>query len=589
MKIPVCVALFTLAVIGAGPARAVEHFPRADWTDAPNPLASPHAVPGGMLTAFGGQYPQSLNYYLANNTFTADIFGMMYETLLGSGSVSADYEPALAAAWSISDDQRTFTFRLDPNARWSDGRPITAEDVRWTFDAILNPTNLTGPHKVGLQTFEPPEVVSNDVIRFTAREVHWRNLGAAGGFHILPKHVFEGQDFNRIHFDFPVVSGPYRRGDLREGVALRMERRPDWWARAYVRHAHVANFETLQFRFFAEQENAYEAFRQGQLDFYPVYMARQWVQEAQGERFDKNWIVKQRIENHRPVGFQGFAMNMRRPPFDDVRVRRAMSHLVDRERMNATLMYGQYFLHRSFYEDLYNADTPPDTPLIPYDRDAARAMLAEAGWAANPRTGILEKDGRPFRFQFLTRDASSDKFLAIVAEALKDVGIAMQIDKKDWAAWSKDMDNFNYDMTWAAWGAGLYKDPESMWASAEADRPSGNNITGFKNAEVDALIERQKAIFDVEARHAIVRAIDGIVTREYPYALLWNLNATRLLYWNKFGTPDTVLGKYGDERAAFWYWWFDPDSDAELREAMQSGAFLPPRPQRVVFDDHYRP
>jgi len=220
-----------------------------------------------------------------------------------------------------------------------------------------------------------------------------------------------------------------------------------------------------------------------------------------------------------------------------------------------------------------------------FNKDKARALLQEAGWKANPKTGILERDGKPFTFKFLTRAPSTDKFLAIYGEDLKDVGIELVIDQKDWAAWSKDMDEFNFDMTWAAWSGSLFKDPESMWASREADRPGGNNITGFKNAEVDALIERQRAIFDIEQRNEICRAIDAIATREVPYILLWNINYVRLLYWNKFGTPPTVLSKFGDERAAYSLWWYDEDSASALADAQARDARLPPRPAMVQFDE----
>ncbi len=584
---PASFSLLASLLLTASTSRADDLFPKPDWKDAPNPLASPHATPGGTLAIHAGPYPQSFNYLLENNAFCAEVFSAMYESLLSTSPLTADYEPGLAERWSISDDKKIFTFWLDPNARWSDGQPITADDVRWTYDTIMNPTNLTGVHKVALETFSPPEVVSSNIIRFTAREVHWRNLGAAGGFPILPRHAYEGQNFNKINFAFPVVSGAYRMGELQDGVSLKMERRADWWARRYLRYAHTGNFQTLLFRFYAESENAFEAFKKGTIDLFPVYMARLWVNDAKGERFDKNWIVRQRVENHQPIGFQGFAMNMRRPPFDDLKVRSAMCNLIDRERMNVTLMYSQYFLHRSYFEDLYSPENPCHNPYFPFDKEAARALLKEAGWVANPESGFLEKDGKRFSFHFLSRDASSDKFLSIYSEDLKDVGIELLIDKKDAAAWSKDMDEFNYDMTWAAWSAGLYKDPEDMWSSKEAERKAGNNITGFRDPQVDALIEKQKNIFDVQARHTIVREIDAIVAAQCPYALLWNINATRLLYWNKFGTPPTVLSKFGDERAAYGYWWFDPDSAADLEAAMASGDFLPPRPERIVFDETF--
>jgi microcin C transport system substrate-binding protein len=442
---------------------------------------------------------------------------------------------------------------------------------------------------VGLEVFDPPEVRPGNAVRFTAREVHWRNLREAGSLLILPKHAFQTAEFNKINFEFPVVSGPYRLGEIKEGVFVKMKRRNDWWGRALERNRNVLNFETLTFRYFAERENAFEVFKKGLIDFYAVYTSRLWVNETRGEKFSKNWIVKQKVRNRKPVGFQGFAMNARRPPFDDLRVRRAMAHLLDRERMNRTIMYSQYFMHRSYYEDLYSSERPCTNEVYLFSVERARALLDEAGWSADPDTGRLTKDGRRFSFSFLTRDPSSDKFLAIYNEALKDVGIEMRIDRKDWAAWSKDMDEFNYDMTWAAWGAGLFKDPEPMWASKEADRRGGHNITGFKNARVDALIEEQKTIFDVNRRHEICRQIDAIVTSRCPYVLLWNIDYVRLLYWNKFGAPRTVLSKYGDESGAYAYWWRDEDSAADLRDAVESGDFLPPRDPAVSFDEAFKP
>lgn len=572
------------------PAQATdEQFPKPEWRDLPNPAANSNAPSGGQLCVFAGQYPRSFNYYLDNNSFSAELFGALYETLLTMNPITLDYEPALANHWSISDDKTIFTFHINPAAQWSDGTPVTAADVQWTFAAILNPTNMTGPHKVALETFHPPEVINERCIRFKAKAVHWRNLNAIGGFQILPHHVFKDVDFNKINFAFPVVSGPYRLGEIKEGLHATLQRRPDWWHRVAPSSQGMSNFDRIKFRFFEEQENAFEAFKKGEIDLFAVYMARLWVNETTGEKFNRHWIVKQKVFNQNPVGFQGFAMNSRRPPFNDLRVRKALCHLLNRERMNATLMYNQYFLHRSYFEDLYDALHPCPNPLMAFDKEKARTLLADAGWKANPRTGLLEKDGKPFAFRFLNRDASSEKFLSIFAEDLRAVGIEMRVEQKDWASWTRDMDEFNYDMTWAAWGASVFKDPEGMWSSKEADRKGGINITGFKNDAVDRWIEKQKSIFNVQERHAICREIDRVVYAEHPYILLWNINYTRLLYWNKFGTPPTLLGKYGNESAAYWLWWHDDDNAADLKQAMQDNADLPARPLEVRFDAAFPP
>lgn len=562
-----------------------EWLPGPDWSEAPSPLASPHAVPGGRINIYAGQYPKSFNYYLDNNTFTAELFGAMYETLLGRNPVTLEDEPGLARRWRVSDDLRTFTFEIDPAARWSDGHPVTAHDVRWTYDAIMHPENLTGVHKVALENFDSPEVIDDYTIRFTANSVHWRNLMACAGFHVLPRHALEGVDFNRMHFEFPVVSGPYRLGPVVEGRSVALERRSDWWQRESPRTRGTGNFQTLVFRFFASRDTAFEAFVKGDVDLFPVYTARVWEEDARGERYDNHWIVKQAVYNRQPIGFQGFAMNMRRAPFKDVRIRRALAHLLDRRKMNRTLMYNQYFMHRSYYEDLHAETGEGAGELLEFDPVRARELLDQAGWAVNSQTGLREKDGESLRVRFLTRDIMTDRFLAIYAEDLRDAGIELRIDRKDWAGWSRDMDEFNYDMTWAAWSAGVFKDPEGMWHSREAARIGGNNYTGFQDPRVDELIERQKTIFDVSERHHLVREIDRLIAGQVPYVLLWYTNATRLLYWNRFGTPPWVLSKYGRENSAYWYWWFDQDIDSELRESMEQRLSLPPRPAEVRFDD----
>jgi microcin C transport system substrate-binding protein len=248
-------------------------------------------------------------------------------------------------------------------------------------------------------------------------------------------------------------------------------------------------------------------------------------------------------------------------------------------------MYGQYFLHRSYFEDLYSPARPCPHPLIEFRPARAAELLDRAGWTVDPGTGLRAKDGRTLSIRFLTRSSSSDKFLAIYKEDLRDAGVELSIERKDWAAWAKDMDRYDFDMTWAAWGASVRKDPESMWLSTEADRPSGNNITGFRDEAVDALIAEQRVLFDIEARHEICRTIDAILVERLPYILLWNIDYTRLLYWNRFGMPETVLSKYGNESSAVTLWWLDSALDAELERAMREGAAMPPPPAEIRYDD----
>ena len=581
IMLSVCVCLVSMA--------GAQEFPAPDWQEDMSPFASPDAYPGGELSYWPGPFPKSFNYYLDTTSTPSKLFNLMFETLLVVNALTLEFEPSLAGSWSVSADKTVFEFTLDERARWSDGVPVSARDVAWTYAAVMDPENLTGPHKISFERFNTPEVIDERTIRFTAREVHWKNLVSLGSFHILPAHVFKDRNFNKINFEFPVTGGAYGVESLQEGIALTLKRREDWWQRGRPRTRGIANFERLKFRFFTDRDNAFAEFKTGNLDFYPVYTAARWATETTGEAYDNNWIVKQEVYNHDPIGFQGFAMNLRREKFADRRVRLALAHLLDRAGMNRTLMYDSYFLHRCYFEVLYDEQTPCRGPDIRFDKDKARRLLEEAGWQVNQDTGLLEKDGQPFIIHFLTRNQTSDKYLAVYREDLNDVGIQLEFVRKDWAAWVKDMDEFNFDMTWAAWSAALFKDPESLWHSREADRAGGQNITGYKNPEVDAMIDGLRTEFDINKRHSMVREIDAILANDIPYILLWNLDYRRLLYWNKFGTPKTVLPKVLGSEGAYTFWWYDEDAAADLEYARETGLSLPGRDDIIVFDDVFQP
>ena len=562
-----------------------QSYPEEGWTESPSPLASEFAEPGGKISMYASQFPKSFNYQIDNNVFSREIFRLMFEPLLDTDPITLEDMPGIASEWEISEDKKSFTFHLDPRAMWSDGKPITPEDVIWSFEAVKNPDHLTGPFQSIMNRLVKIEKTGDRSVTIHAEKVHWKNLQACTAFRILPSHWWKDQDFNKVNYEFPVVSGPYALGEVSEPHFARMEKRENYWRADSAVTEGILNFDTIEYRFYSQRDVAFESFKKDQFDIFAVYTSSRWIKETEGDRFEKNWIAKQSVHNYNPIGFQGFAMNQRREPFSDKRVRRALAHLLDRERMNQTIMFNQYVLTQSFWPDLWDASHPCPNELIAFDVAEARALLKEAGWAVNPASGKLEKDGKPFVINFLSRDPSSSKFLLIYEEALNDVGIELKIDQKDWAAWTRDMDEFNFDMTWAAWGASPIKDPETMWHSENADVKSSSNITGFKNERVDELIEKTTDMFSVEERHAVIREIDEIIYEETPYVLLWNIDYVRLLYWNRFGMPDHILGKYSDEWAAVDYWWADEFQGDDLKAAVEAGETLPAPPRDVYFDE----
>ena len=582
------VAAAASTLLAASVSAGLKWHPADDWKDTPDPVASPYAKKGGTIRFNGGNPPKSLCEYVDNNTYTRMTFSLMYEGLITTDSETLEFAPALARRWAESDDGREFHFVIDERAKWSDGVPVTAADVKWTFDSVMAPTSDTGPWKVVLGVFESPEIVDDHTVIFRKKgdsPKNWRDLSPCGSFYVLPKHAFESQDFNKLELLDAPVSGPYRLSRVDEQIETEFTRVPQWWKADFPSSRGVCNFDKIVMRYYVDSANAFEAFKKRAIDVYPVYVARVMSNETRGEKFDKNWIVKRRVKNHNPIGFQGFAMNMRRWPFNDIKVRTAMAKLIDRETMNRTMMFNEYFLLRSFYSDIYDTSAPCRNPLIMYDIEGAKKLLAEAGFLKNPKTGKLEKEGRPFRFTFLSRAASEDKFLSLFNAALLELGIDMSIQRKDFAGWMRDMDEFNFDMTWQAWGSSIFKNPETMWLSTEADRKGSNTTVGFKSEEVDSIIEAEKSMEHMKDRIEAYRRIDALVCEQVPYAFLWQTDVTRLLYWNKFGTPDVILSRYSNEESIFSYWWYDEDRAAELERAMKNHTCLPQVPLNVDFDE----
>lgn len=535
-----------------------------------NPASDPLAKKGGKIRIYSHQFPRSLNYYLEQFTTTARIFTSLYEPLTAYHPFTLETIPHLARDWKISSNKKKFTFYLDPNARWSDGKPITADDVIFTYDTIMNPKHATAVFRISLSRFLKPVKEDELTVTFEAKEVHWNNFNdIASSIFILPKHYFEGKDFNKENMDFPVVSGPYKITEVKKNRYVKLERRGDWWQRAYPFNEGRNNFDQIVYKVYNEEAVALQAFKKGDIDIYPVYSAFVWVEEAKGDAFDKNWIAKQRIFNQKPIGFQGWAMNTRREIFADKRVREAMTLLVDRKLMIDKLAYGEYDPTNSYFPDFYlGNEKNPNTP-SEFNIERARKLLKDAGWKPNAE-GILEKEGKLFQFSILDRDKKTEKYFTVFLEKAKEVGIRASIDTMDLASWSERVDKYDFDMTWAAWGSGVFKDPESQWYSKYADEQGQPNLPGLKIPAVDKLIERQKSEFSLNVRNELLKQLDQIVYKEYPYVLLWHLPSTRLLYWQKYSYPKLPLGKYGDESFSTDYWWYDEEKDKRLIQSMSN-------------------
>ena len=538
-----------------------------------DPIASKDARPCGAITLWGSAMPKSFNMWEDYNSFSAELMGMMFEPLVSLHSTEDREVGILADTWNVSEDGKTFTFHVDPRAKWSDGKPVTAEDVQFYYDVIMDEKNLTPIFKVGLSRFDRPEVVDSLTVKMTAKESHWGNFWEAAGMLAFPKHVWAGKDFNQIRYEFPVVSGPNKIKTFREDRYVELQRRADWWGFKKNWNRGKYNFEKIRYRFMNDQTKALEAFKKQDINAYAIYTSSIWMKQTDFDAIQKGWAVKQRIFNKEPIGFQGMAINLRKPQFQDVRVRRALNMLLNREAMNEKYMYNQYFLLNSYYPDLWEGNQNPTAPLYKFNPDSARALFAEAGYKVNAQ-GVLEKDGKPFAINFITSQEDL-RHLTLFQEDLKKVGVVATIEQMSQSTLRKRLDDADFDLYWVNWGAGRLRDPEASWNSTTALQKGTNNLAGVQDKVVDSLINLQKTEFDLAKRNEILKALDNRLAEIVPYVLMWQCDHHRILYWNRYGTPEKVFDRYNREDAIPVYWWLDPTKSAALDKAMKAGESLP--------------
>lgn len=571
---------------GPPPERVVEDVAvQVENTGEIDPIADPAATRGGTFRTWGGPYPKSLNMWLDYNSFSKSVCELLFEPLVTLHPTKDEPIGVLARSWEISPDGKTYTFNLDPSAKWSDGKPVTAEDVQFFYDVIMDPKNLTSLFRVALSRFSRPEVIDEHTLRITANEPHWANFWTASSMVAFPKHVWKDVDFNKQNFDFPVVSGPYAVEEVKTNRSIGLIRRGDWWGRARRINIGKYNFDHIVWVSMEDRNKTLELLKKGDLDFLAVYTSQIWAEKTDFPQVKKNWVIKQTVINQEPKGFQGMIINLRREKFQDPKVREALSHLLNRQLMNEKLMFNSYFLLNSYYPDLYPGNENPGVPMTKFDPARARELFKEAGWTVGDG-GILQKDGQPFDLTIVHYDGSDLRHLNVFVQDLRSVGVDAKIDIVSRSTFTKRVDNHEFDMMWLNTSANRLRDPEASWASKTADEIATNNYAGVKDEVIDELIEKQKTENDLAKRNDILRQIDARLVEIRPTVLMWQSDKSRILYWNKFGMPKTVFDKFNREDVGpVVYWWYDADKDAALREAMRTDTALPPAPAVVEYSE----
>ncbi len=289
---------------------------------------------------------------------------------------------------------------------------------------------------------------------------------------------------------------------------------------------------------------AFEMFKKGELDVYVVSRARQWVEEMNFDNVQRGLVQKRKVFNSNPQGFEGFGFNTRKPPFDDIRVRKALTLLMDRPQIIEKLMFGEYLPLNSYF-----AATPyenPDNPKNDYDPQEAIKLLADAGWNSRDSQGRLVKGGAPLEVELLYQSKIEEPSITVYQEDLRKVGINVNLRLVTPETLFQLISNRQFQMVDTGWGGLPFPNPETSFKSSLADSNNNNNITGFKNARVDELCEAYDKMFDVKDRVKAIREIDGILANDYQYALQWYAPYTRLLLLEQIRNAAGLSTRTGD-------------------------------------------
>jgi microcin C transport system substrate-binding protein len=545
------------------------------------------ATRGGQLNLTTPSFPKSFNSFVTTTTDSSTVFGLVYDTLMELDSNTLEFKPLIAKSYGISQDKKVFTLKIDPRAKWADGKEITTADVKFTYDTIMNPKNLTSVMRLYYGRFNEPEIIDKYTIKFTAKTVHFQNLEQLAALNIIPKHLFEGKDFNKaFNMSLPPGSGPYTLTEVKEGRYYVLSRKKNYWADKLPDHRGTYNFNKIKFKVM-DVNVAFEAFKKGEFDVYFDITSQRWVKESNSERFQKNWLVKQKIYNYKPRGSYGLALNMRHFPFSDARVRQALCYLLDRKTLIEKIMFNEYKPLTSYWPSLYGYDETAN-PLIEYNPAKAKQLLSEAGFTRLDKAGyLINGKGERLEFTILYYSDTFEKHLTLFVNSCKQAGVKVNLELLSWATLIKRQEEFKFDAIVVAWTGVLFDDAEQLWYSKHASEIGSSNLSGYKNSDVDALIKSLPPIFDPAKRTQILKKIDRIIYKDYPYILFWDANYTKLFYKNVFGMPKTVFSKYAGnypELEIIANWWFDPVKVKRYQEATSKGKSLSKEPVEVFYD-----
>jgi microcin C transport system substrate-binding protein len=516
----------------------------------------------------------------------AGLSELMFESLAtGAADEVASMYGLLADDMTVAPDRMSITFHLNPKARFNNGDAVEAADVKHSFDMLV--TKGAPQYKSVFSDVKGVTVIDARTVRFDFKTNSRELPLIVGGMPVFSRKWGAKTEFDKIQLEPPIATGPYLIDKYDVGRSISYKRNPDYWGKDLPTRRGMYNFGRIIYRFYKDDTARLEAFKSGEFDIVVEYSAKNWARSYNGPKFRSGEIVKREFAHSNSEGMQGFVMNLRRPQFADMRVRKALGLALDFEWMKRQLFYGQYTRTKSFFNNselgakglpspdelalleplkdkldpavFGNVPVPPSTEPPASLRDnlrQAQALLAEAGWTY--RDGALRNArGEPFVFEILEDQGPSARIISVYVRNLQKLGIQVRERISDYALLQKRLEEFDFDMTVIRIPAVESPGNEffDMYGSKAADQKGSNNYWGLQDPAVDSLL---KALVAAETRKELVaaaRALDRVLLHKHIVVPEWYSTIHRVAYRKRFGLPAKLPLYYQADPYVISTWW----------------------------------
>lgn len=583
-----------LIAAGCSPAFAVHGLA---WGENPKyppgfshfDYVNPNAPKGGSINLDGYGSFDKLNPFTLKGIAAAGLGTLVFETL---AEPSKD-EPfsmygLLAEDIAFAEDGLSITFRLNPQARFSDGSPVTAEDVLHSFNTLMG-RQAHPRYRQNFADVARVRVIDRRTVRFEfKRRNHELHMIIGMQMPVFSKKWGAGKVFSDIVQEEPIASGPYRIERVEWGRSIVYRRNPDYWARDLNVRRGMFNFERITYKYFKDETARLEGFKAGEFDWIFENSARNWARGHTGPRYASGELIKREFAHSNVTGMQGFAMNTRREFFADVRVRRALGLAMDFEWMNRQVFYGQYRRTPSYFtnSDMVATGTPEEGELafleplrkqlrpevfgevpMPPSTNApsslrgnlrlARSLLAEAGWTVDGDGILRNAAGRPFSFEVLSYSKAFERVAEPWTRNLAKLGIEVSIRTTDPALYRKRIEDFDFDVIVHVFSASQTPGNELVeaYSSAAASEKGSQNAPGIREPAIDALVSR---ILESQSRVELVagaKALDRVLRHGHYMVPHFHSPANRVAYSRRLAHPDTLPKYYWPPTWMLKIWW----------------------------------